>query len=822
MISVVIFSSCNNARYLAKNEFYYKGTDVTISDSSALPETMPNLAEDLEGLSSLESNKKVLGIYPLKLWLYNVGDTGIDMYVRNRSELDKKFLFINFEYLVNELNFLEPKSKFRRWLTTKAGEPPAILDTTAIENTQNRIGNYLYNRGFFYPSVDYHVDYHVSKKKATVHYEVTLRKLYKMNQVVYEIADTRLNKTIQSIPVQSFLKPGNAFDVDYFKFEKNRISEYLLNNGYYGFEKDYVYFEVDTGSGLDSLNVYVKISNPKSDSVHHRYRINNIYVYPDAPADFNGNPARLDTIRYSDSKSDYYIVSSHLLYKPGSIAEHIFINDSNKVTIGDSVYYNQHYYSASDFTQTVNAFSNLGLFKYTTIDPVVLDSGNYFRYLDIIIKLEPLPKKTFGYEINASATEDYLLGTSIKLSFAQKNMLRRLDQLRFNASAGIESQFLGGDVFIETTELNGSVDLILPKFFWPMNVTVPKRYYPKTITSLKFTYLDRKDFYTLFSSSFSWGATWIENSKAKQYTVNLININNVQVPETSLEFDSILDANLLLKQSFEPKFIFGPTGSWVYNSQLKFDKRNDIYFRINGEFAGNLFYLVNSAAENHNPFKKNADSVYFNLMGLSYSNFIKFDFDFRDYYEFNSANKFASRAYFGFVIPYWNSEVVPYVKQFFAGGTNDIRAFAIRRLGPGGYFPFIANEEDTTVSTLLGDQSGDIKLEFNLEYRFDIFSIFEGALFCDIGNIWTLKKDPYRNFANFQFNTFLNQIAIGPGAGLRLDFQYVILRLDAAYPLRDPAYDTRSSKEKIAFLASQGYAIPDKSVVWNIGINYPF
>jgi outer membrane protein assembly factor BamA len=461
------------------------------------------------------------------------------------------------------------------------------------------------------------------------------------------------------------------------------------------------------------------------------------------------------------------------------------------------------------------------MFKYVSYDVVAADTGAYYRYMDVLLKLEPLPGKSIGYEFNANTTSEKFLGTSLNLSFTQKNLLRRLDQLRFNIYAGIESQITGEDIFINTTELSSSIDLVVPRRFWPFPIPYSKKTTPKTITSIKANYISRLDFYELFNTNFRYGSQFYENTPAKLWTWNWLDINVVRILNTSPEFDEILKNNLLLLQSFQEQMIFGTNVSWVYNSQLRLDKRNDIYFKPNLELAGTMYHVLNNL--NNLPQLFNGSQVpeqY--IAGLPYANFLRLTLDFRNYFDINAANKIACRAEVSGAFPFWNSEVVPYVKQFFAGGSNDIRAFAVRKLGPGGYFPYYENYEDSTVTAKPGDQNGDLKLELNLEYRFDIFSIFEGALFCDIGNIWTLKPDPARPFSNFELNDFYKELAIGPGAGLRLDFSYFLIRIDAAYPLIDPALDSKNGQVRIKQIIEAGLLPPQKSVTWNIAVAYPF
>ncbi|MFN0276798.1 MAG: BamA/TamA family outer membrane protein [Chitinophagales bacterium] len=813
-----MFASCSNARYLTEGQYYYKGTEVNITDSANLPASLEGLQDDLADLSKMEPNKKLLGVYPLKLWFYNVGDTGIDMYIRNRAELEKRFLFFDFEKLVNNLNILEPKSKFRNWLTNKAGEAPGLMDSALVIDTKVRMQNYLYNRGYFTPEVGFEIDYvsHERTRRATVEYEVNLNTLYRMRTITYEIEDPEMKRIINLIPDTSYLQPGNPFDVDYIKNERTRIANFLLTYGYYGFEKDYVYFEADTASGIDSLDIFVKIAKPLKDSIHRRYRINRVFVYPNAKLDLNsGLPT--DTLRYNDGKSDYYIIGSNIRYKPKSLADNIFINDSSTIYDDGAYKVQLRYYDIEDFRQTIASFSNLGIFKYVSYNINVADTGNYFRYMDVIIKLEPLPGKTFSYEFNTDITTDKLLGTSLNLTFIQKNLLRRLDQLRLNIYGGIESQVTGGAVFINTSEFSTSLDLILPRRFWPIPNKASKKSFPKTIISVKGSYSNRLDFYELFNTNFLYNWQWLENTKSKQWAIAPVNINIVSILDTTTTFNEILQDNLLLLQSFQEQLIFAPGVSFIYNSQLRQDKRNDFYFKGSLEVAGMIYHALSHWGE----FSKE-DTITRTIGNLPYSNFTRIDFDVRDYFEINNSNNLAFRFLASISVPYWNSEVNPYVKQFYAGGANDIRAFPIRKLGPGGYFPFYENYEDSIVEVIPGDQNGDIKLGLNAEYRFDLFSIFEGALFCDIGNIWTLKPDPARPFSNFEFSDFYNELAIGPGAGLRLDFEYVIVRLDAAYPLKDPALDSKNGQERIQQIIDNGLVPPEKKVVWSLAFAYPF
>jgi outer membrane protein assembly factor BamA len=292
------------------------------------------------------------------------------------------------------------------------------------------------------------------------------------------------------------------------------------------------------------------------------------------------------------------------------------------------------------------------------------------------------------------------------------------------------------------------------------------------------------------------------------------------VPRSTAQFDSILENNFLLRQSFQEQLIMAPNLKYVYNTQAVANKRNDIYFRAGVELSGTLTYLGFAATDPNVQLFGHTDVVTdpLKIVGIPFSNYTRFDLDFRDYFDINSSNTIIGRIALGLAIPYWNSQVAPFVKQFYVGGANSIRAYPIRKVGPGSYLSYEITEEGLAVAKP-EDQTGGLKLEFNTEYRFDIAGMLEGALFCDVGNVWSLKYDPDRPGSQFHFNDFYRELAVGPGFGLRLDFSYFIIRLDAAYPLVDPAVD---GPKGTYYKEELGVVFPAKVLNWNFAIGYPF
>ncbi len=861
-VLALIVAGCNSTKYLQEDSYLYKGSEVHFTGVRGNDLDTIWMAEELLDLSKMKTNEKLLGIFPLKTWLYTLGDTAIDHYIKYQEVNDTRFFFF-FDYdtlLRNIPPLANPKSNFRTWLTKNAGEAPQILDTTIAEETAIRMSNWLYNRGYFYNATESAYLFDTKKQSGEVVYTIDLGQLYRMRNVYYEIEDKTMAARIAGIKTASALRPGKPIDVDLLKEERNRISYNLRNSGYYTFQKEYVYFEVDTASGFDSLDIYVRVSAPAGDSVHHPYRIRSITVLPNAATDYQpgmpyGNDlhfvdstrsilrskatqiemyAKLDTSdaskqqyalykqnprKYTDQTLVFYLERDTLsnpyfkVTSSGKVraikgnrvrSDYFLVNtpgDFNQKAIADNIFFNPgSYYSDSLIQKTVASFSSLGIFKYVTIQAEeVNDSLKYIQELNLMLRLDPLPSKTFSYELNANTTSDYLLGNAINLTYTHKNLFHRLDQLKVSLKAGIETQLAGELTYINTSELNAGIGLTLPEFMWPIPLEVPKRYFPKTNLRLNFNYIDQINNFTLLNTSFEYEFVAYENTKKnnaqKQHIVKgpIPTLNLVRVPSISDAFQLELETNPLLRQSFEEVFIMGYGYTFLYNTRPAANHVFDQYLRASTE------------------------------INLPFSDFWRVDADYRLYTNINKANRIVFRAATGFAIPLntsngeaFDTRVIPYVKQFFTGGAYSIRAFTVRKLGPGGFVAY-----DTTSAVRI-DQVADLKLETNFEYRFDIISMLEGAVFVDIGNTFTRKDEAFRPYARFNIRDFYKLVAVGPGVGLRLDFSYFVLRVDAAYPLYDPAIDGPYRDIVLQDYLEAGFEIPKKQVAINLAIGYPF
>ena len=861
-VLAMIAAGCNSTKYLQQDAYLYKGSEVHFTGVQGDDLDTAWLEEELRDLSKLKTNDKLLGLFPLKTWLYTLGDTAIDHYIKVQEVQDTRFLFVfDYDTLLKRIPTLaNPESNFRTWLVKNAGEAPQILDTLQAQETAIRMSNWLYNRGYFYNSASTAYDFNAKKRNGTVIYTIDLAKLYRMRNVYYEISDRAMANKISSIKTPSALAPGKPIDVDFLKEERNRISYNLRNNGYYNFQKEYVYFEVDTASGFDSLDIYVKVSAPAGDSVHRPYKIKSITVLPNASLDYTPGMdygigkhyldstkaqlrskstqielyAKSDTsaigkFMYAEYKKNpkahtdeilKYYLERDTLYNPyfkltagGNVraikgyrvrSDYYMLNSAknfNEKAIADNIFLNPgSYYSDSLIQKTVASFSTSGIFKYVTIQAQELhDSTQYIQELNLMLRLDPLPSKTFSYELNANTTSDYLLGNAINVAYIHKNLFHRLDQFKVSVKAGIETQLAGELTYINTSELNAGIGLSLPEFMWPLPFEVPKKYFPKTNLRLNFNYIDQINNFTLLNTAFEYEFITYENTKnnkaQKQHIIKgpIPTLNLVRVPNISEAFQLELQTNPLLLQSFEEVFIMGYGYTFLLNTQPTGKHVFDYYLRASTE------------------------------INLPFSDFWRVDADFRTYLNPNQANRFVFRAATGFAFPLntesgrvFDTEVIPYVKQFFTGGAYSIRAFTVRKLGPGGFVDF-----DTT-SGIRIDQVADLKIEANFEYRFDIISMLEGAVFVDVGNTFTRKDEAFRPYARFSPLDFYKLLAVGPGVGLRLDFSYFVLRVDAAYPVYDPALDGPYREIVLQDYLDSGFEIPKKKLAINLAIGYPF
>lgn len=745
-------SGCSNTGYLSQNEKLYTGAELRIEEKGEIPDK-GDLEDQLEKLIVPEPNGKFLGLFRLKLWLYNIG-------------LFKESM----------------------------GEPPVLLQSVGPDRVATKMRTLLENKGYFQAAVNYKV--REEEKTGDVQYSVEIQPPYTISSVSVTGDDSAVLDSVRASMIETVLKIGEPYDLSKLQQERVRIDAALKDKGFFYFAPDLMLFQADSSAGERKVDLSLSLRKQIPEEATRIYTIANIYIYSgyalnrdsvDVPA---GDTVNVDGYKYIDLDNRF---------DPGVIIRSVFFVKGSP-------------YTRHDHDQTLNRLMNLGVFKFVNIRFVNADSAGMAR-LNAHIYLTPLLMKTLRFELQGVSKSNNLVGPVFNSSFRNRNLLRGAELFKLTFEAGFETSIRGTQSGGSSYELGSRAELELPKFFLPFTLEdISSRFVPKTRMVLGLRLLHRLQYYQMVSIDASFGYNWKETLN-KEHSFNPISVTFAHLTNTTQQFKDLLATNPFLRKSFEEQFIIGQTYSFTYADQLEKDRKNHLYFKGSVDLSGSLIHLVQSLFRKDggtpgNPYK---------IFGAPYSEYAKFDVDVRQYYNTNNqTSSVASRLIAGIGIAHGNSSTLPYVKQFYIGGSNSVRAFDARSLGPGSY-----KAPDSLASSSFVDQAGDIKLEANVEYRFPIVSILHGALFVDAGNIWMRKDDPNRPGGTFSGTTFLDEIAVGTGFGVRLDLSFFILRFDLAFPLHVPYLPKgeRWVTNKIDF-GSPSWR--KENLVLNIAIGYPY
>ncbi len=756
IISVV---SCSNTRHLPPGDALYTGASVKITDKDISSKMKKTLQDDLAKLTRPKPNSKLLGIR-FKLTFFNLaGDP-------NKKGFIRKFL-------------------------RKFGEPPVLLSNVNIENNAKVLKNNLENKGYFHAAAS--GDTTVKNRKARALYTVQAGSIYTIKNLQFP-RDTisQLGRAIKETEAKTLIKTGVPFNLDLIKAERLRIDAALKEQGYYFFSPEYILIDADTTIGNNMVNMYVTVKSNTPLTARKPYTINEIYVY----SNYTLNTAAIDTSRlYEEFYKGYYVIDKDKIFKP-SLFEQVMQFKPNEL------------YNRKDHNLALNRLINLGVYKFVKnrfeVDPYT-DALNTFYYLT------PLPKKTLRAEVSGNTKSNNNVGSIISLSWRNKNFLRGAELFAVNAYVGSEVQFSGRQKGFNTNKLGGEISLTVPKFILPFFVFNTKgAYVPKSYARIGYDLLNRTKLYTLNSFRADLGYTWKPNIRM-EYKVNPISVNYVQpLNITQRYLDSVNGVNgrsgdFTLRKAIEKQFIIGSNATYSYDAIVDDPKGKGWYVITNLDLSGNLIGLIAK------PDLKKGDTIKF--FGAPYSQYIKAEADVRHYSRVGPKTIWANRIDLGFGYPNGNSFELPFIKQFFIGGTSSLRGFRSRTVGPGTYISPRADSTD-----FFPDQSGDIKLEINTELRQKITGILEGAIFAEAGNIWLKNKNKDKPGGEFT-KDFLKQLAVDAGIGLRFDLQILLLRIDVAVPLRKPWLIPASVLSQIDF-RDRDYR--KQNIVFNLAIGYPF
>ena len=681
----------------------------------------------------------------------------------------------------------------------KIGDKPVIYDENLAMRSCEDITQALQNIGYMGASVSVKKEVK-KKKKINLIYNLFPGERYYVKSLSYDIQDTLIEKQLQAMNKKIQFHEGMVFNVNVLNQERQRITDYLQNVGYYKFNKDYITFTADTTSGtrLVNLTMHLKQFKPSKETketTHPQYKINNVRILTefDMANVSNNRFYDFDSIKYKDL-TFYY--KNKLILRPHVFAENIFLQ-KNKI------------YRSQDVQRTYSSVARLHALKYANIHFVEKKNESQ-NLLDCYILTAPNRPKSFSAELEGTNTAGDL-GAAASLTFQHKNIFKGSETFTIKLRGAYEAiSGLQGYTNDNYTEYGIETSLNFPRFMFPfLSNQFKRRIRASSEVAIRYNTQERPEFGRRVAS-LSWSYRWSQRQKA-HHKVDLLDINYVYMPWISQTFhkeylDSIA-GNSILKYNYEDLFIARMGYAYSFNSAgfNTMSNSNSYSIRTNFESAGNLLRLASATLYQ----RKNSEGQ--NTIGnIAYAQYIKGDFDFTQNFFIDRRNSLIFHVGLGIAYPYGNSKILPFEKRYFSGGANSVRGWSVRSLGPGSY-----SGGDKNIDFI--NQSGDMKFDINLEYRTFMFWKLNGALFVDAGNIWTLRTYKEQPGGKFKINSFLKEMAVSYGVGLRLNFDYFILRFDGGMKAINPAFPTSSSEH---------YPIihPDfsRDFAFHFAVGYPF
>lgn len=666
--------------------------------------------------------------------------------------------------------------------TKSVGNPAPVLDSTLVEISRNQIEKFLISKGYFKAKVKSEI--RVDKQKAEVDFKAITGPAFFINKVKYDIPDTAVSKLyMDKKSLFTHLKEGMQYDDDSLAYEREQIFTVLKGNGYYEFLRPYVRFEVDSALNSSKANVVLFIDTPENRPNHVKYVIgqSNVIIAPSTEGFTDSvklNPRTFRGIRYTDLSKRF---------RRNPILRYDFIKKGEV-------------YDVNKENLTYDRLYELNVFKNVKID--------YVKSKDTANTIEPVilltPQKRMSNRVEGEIPFNAgTIGFTLSNTYTNNNIFRGAERFEFQVKGGLQSRVgQGGSFFNDIYQRDFSVSssLSVPRLMVPFNIPMMgKNGIPYTTFSSSYVYALQKDLFVrrvlLNSVSYQWVET---KSKLHSFTpLNfeyrfgslLLDTSDTQAGQAGKLF---LDSNRYTINLLDRRLItLGIKYAYSLNADKLLQNKSFIYFRGTMDMAGNLLSAVTRLTDR----KHNAsEGDYARFLGLPFNQYIRPEVDIRWYKSLGEDRQFVARINGGVGYAYGNSTAVPFEKLFFAGGSNGVRAWQARTLGPGKYNRAERLPTEDARRTLYGiDQLGQMRIEANLEYRFRLINNFfgaklKGAFFLDAGNVWNISPGNPQPETYFDFKNLANQLGVGTGMGFRYDVQYFVFRFDIGLKLRDPQF----------------------------------
>lgn len=707
-----------------------------------------------------------------------------DLEGMTRPRPNSKFLGMRIKLsFYNLFRNKKPNSFFGK-LRDKWGEPPVLFSQLDLTKNVEILQSHLENKGYFRAKVS--GDTVVKRKKARAVYKAESGSQYKINSVHFPSDSNDLSQTIQQSIANTLLLPGKPFDLDVIKGERLRIDGYLKERGFYYFSPEYLLVKTDSSIGNNLVDMYVTVKPEMPREAGKIYGIDNVYIY----SNYSLNTAKEDTVlSHAALHKGYFVVDKEKKFRPGLFEESMQFDSADV-------------YNRTDHNLTLNRLINLDLFKFVKNRFEQKDSNK----LDVFYYLTPMPSKSLRAEFTVTNRSNNLNGSEVRLSWLNRNFFKGGEHLNFSAYVGSDVQFSGALSGYNTYRTGAEINLSIPHIIIPFR-TLRYRggFAPRTTFRLGYDILNRRSLFTLNSYRFEYGYI-ARRSIKKTHEFNPVSINYVQALDVTPKYDSLVKKDPILGKNTQSQFILGTNYQYSYNEVLNgLQKINSYYFTGLVDFSGNVAGLLTGA-----DYKEGKEQRLFNA---PFAQYMKFEADGRYYRKVGLNSSWANRLILGFGYPYGNSIELPYIKQFFVGGNNSLRGFRSRGVGPGTY-------RSPDPASFIPDQTGDIKMEFNTEFRPRISGPIYGAIFFDAGNIWLFNDSNYTKRPGGKFSSrFLKELAMDAGVGLRLDITLFVIRFDVGFPLRKPWEQNPWVANRIN-LSDRDWR--RENIVYNLAIGYPF
>lgn len=689
---------------------------------------------------------------------------------------NRKLLGLIYFNLWVYYNFNESKDKWwSKFLYNRFAEEPIYLEDVNIQLSKQIVLKEMQDEGYFNSKINSQV---LDKKNtAKIKYSIDPSPPTIMGQVTRPSGENEVDSLVNSFRRMS-VKEGDRYRLEAFDIERTQLTEYIRSKGYFDFKNLDIFYLIDTMS-LDSVKIKMRIKTPEKDSLHRKYHIRKVNVYTTNGALGSGSISKAksnyvwkDLNVYEDFKYiDKRTLVSNILINPGSL------------------------FSVTDYNLTLSRLINLNIFKYVNIqyEKSAVDS------LDVNILLTPTEYKDLTYSTEVNTSDRSFLGSTISTSFNNNNTFRKAEKFSASLSGGVEFQYLDNTSQLSILNLNGSLKYQIPRLLVPFPTKQFKSSVaPKTVIRVEDDYQLWLQYFNTNSFNILYGYEW-KTDNNYSFSLQPIFMNYLNVFRTTEVFDSIARVQPLLSVQYQDNLSLGSQFNISHTNRLSERQRNSYVLRWNIETSGNTSTLITKE-----------------ITGVPIAQYIRSDIEYRFIRKFTLVENLLARVGFGIVDAYGNSSVAPFTKQFFIGGPTTLRGFEFRSVGPGRYK---SKSEGGFANPI--DQSGDIRILLNTEYRFPIASIFRGALFFDAGNVWLFNNDPDRPGGQFNFNTFYKELAWNTGFGIRADIDYIAVRLDFGIPLYEP-YETIGQRWIYQSPEVGISSWISKNIVLSAGIGYPF